>query len=173
MLSNLISFPKRQKFSLEFQVLLALLRQFIHKKPDAELLELCSRSPDWQQVLRLIQEHRVVGHVSNGVKYQLSVLPEDFYCKLLRIRRVQRLKSMNQIQVLSQIKDIFDAAETPFVALKGPALSLEIFGDPTLRMSADLDLIVHPGDLIRADRVMQKAGFIREKPHPQVNQGEL
>lgn len=173
MLKNLIRLPKRQEFPLEFQVLLALLRQFIHKQPDPELPKLVSQKPNWSQILTLIHEHRVVGHVSHGVKSKRDIIPLDFQEKLKEARRVQKLKAFDQIKILHQIQRILEDSKIPFVTLKGPVLSQELFDDPTLRMSADLDLIVDPINLFSADKALITQGFVREKPRPSAGRAEV
>ena len=43
--------------------------------------------------------------------------------------------------------------------LRGPALAVQAYGDPTLRQFSDLDLLVHPQDLPRAYQSLSEIGY--------------
>ena len=51
------------------------------------------------------------------------------------------------------------------LSMKGPLLSMELYGDPGMRTSKDLDLMVSPADLSRAGEVLKGLGYELE-PHP-------
>ena len=50
------------------------------------------------------------------------------------------------------------------LSMKGPLLSMELYGDPGMRTSKDLDLMVSPEDLSRAGEVLKGLGYELE-PH--------
>ena len=54
----------------------------------------------------------------------------------------------------------FDRAGVPVCALKGPALSARLYGDPAVRSSMDLDLLIAPQDLDRAVSLMNQLGYV-------------
>lgn len=47
------------------------------------------------------------------------------------------------------------------VALKGPILALELYGDLGARQSKDLDLVIRPEDIFKADKILQEQGYKR------------
>lgn len=49
--------------------------------------------------------------------------------------------------------------QAPVILLKGAALATAIYGDQALRPMSDLDLLVHPGDVIRALEALQGLGY--------------
>ena len=51
------------------------------------------------------------------------------------------------------------------LSMKGPLLSMELYGDPGMRTSKDLDLMVSPEDLTRAGEVLKGLGYELEQ-HP-------
>lgn len=63
---------------------------------------------------------------------------------------------------LVRLVRLFDAAKIDVMALKGPALSQEIFGVPAMRDPGDLDLLCRPEDLFPVDRLLADAGYRRE-----------
>jgi Uncharacterised nucleotidyltransferase len=48
--------------------------------------------------------------------------------------------------------------------IKGPVLSLLAFGDPTLRESQDIDLVIDPARLLDVDQLITQAGYRRITP---------
>jgi hypothetical protein len=47
-----------------------------------------------------------------------------------------------------------------FIALKGPALAVQLYGNPAARVSCDLDLLVRPNDVGRALSALRQLGYI-------------
>jgi hypothetical protein len=65
-----------------------------------------------------------------------------------------------QRALLAELAVWFDAADIPFVVFKGVALREWLYpADPSCRMSADIDLLVHPRDRLRAVRTLRDHGF--------------
>lgn len=56
-----------------------------------------------------------------------------------------------------------DVTALPF---KGPALAVGLYGDPCMRSFGDLDILVRPEDLGRAEEVLQKEGLAPKVPIP-------
>lgn len=69
------------------------------------------------------------------------------------------LGSMRQLRAQSELTQAAKSAGIRFVALKGLALATHIYGDPLIRESYDLDVMVDPGDARRMKAVMQGMGF--------------
>lgn len=63
---------------------------------------------------------------------------------------------------LVRLFPLFAAAGVPVLQIKGTALALQLYGDIAARESGDIDLLVAPEDLWRADAVMLSAGYERE-----------
>jgi putative nucleotidyltransferase-like protein len=65
---------------------------------------------------------------------------------------------------LAELTSQFDAAQIPTIALKGPALADSLYGDPALRPSCDLDLLIRRQDLPAAVELLASLGY-RRAPH--------
>jgi hypothetical protein len=63
-----------------------------------------------------------------------------------------------------RVLDSFQAADIPVLTLKGPALSQQLYDDPGVRSSIDLDLLVPPEALEAAASVLQQQGYRIESP---------
>ena len=65
---------------------------------------------------------------------------------------------------LLRIVEAFENARIPMIALKGPALSQQLYGDPGMRHSVDLDLLVPEQSIAAASAVLHAAGYQAEGP---------
>jgi hypothetical protein len=63
------------------------------------------------------------------------------------------------IRTFESIVSAFERANVRVCALKGPALSARLYGNPVLRGSIDLDFLVAPQDLDRAVALMTGLGY--------------
>jgi hypothetical protein len=65
------------------------------------------------------------------------------------------LLSQELVRLLARL----GAAGVPVIPLKGIALAESLYGDPTLRTCADLDILVHPKDFTESLRLLQSSGY--------------
>jgi hypothetical protein len=61
-----------------------------------------------------------------------------------------------------RILAVLRKASIPAMAVKGPLLSQRLYGDAGARPSADMDVLIRPEDLERADGVLHRIGYARE-----------
>jgi hypothetical protein len=110
------------------------------------------------QVDRSIREHAgsfPAGLVAGGYETAMRLLRLEHISHALRYERVER-----------EVLALLDAAAVPSVILKGSALSRDLYGDPHSRTSADIDLLVRPGDVPAADTALREAGYRRDNDRP-------
>jgi len=110
------------------------------------------------QVDRSIREHAgsfPAGLVAGGYETATKLLRLAHISHALRYERVER-----------EVLALLDAAAVPSVILKGSALSREHYGDPHSRTSADIDLLVRPGDVPAADTALRESGYRRDNDRP-------
>lgn len=55
----------------------------------------------------------------------------------------------------------FQNAAFPYAVMKGAVLSSAVYGDPVLRISGDIDILIHRRDADQAKRLLQACGFIQ------------
>lgn len=65
---------------------------------------------------------------------------------------------------LARIAAAFAEAEIPLLAIKGPVASQQLYGDPGLRVFADLDLLVGEADTARGEAVLGRLGYRDAEP---------
>jgi len=73
---------------------------------------------------------------------------------LITLRRNIVLKQELDNQLRS-----FAAKKVPIIPLKGPLLALRLYGDLGLRPTTDLDMLILPQDIIKAQNILLRSGF--------------
>jgi len=112
----------------------------------------------WPQVLQLAREHRVL-----PVVYPVIARSPGIPAPLLReaAQEVQNLKirSLSLLHHLLSLLQQCQEALVPVLPLKGPVLAWQIYGDPALRPSVDLDLLVRPEHLDTVVSLLESQGY--------------
>ena len=62
-------------------------------------------------------------------------------------------------QELLKLLQLFEAHQIPVLPYKGPALALALYGNLSLRPFCDLDLLIHPQDLVRVKPLLAAQGY--------------
>ena len=65
---------------------------------------------------------------------------------------------------LARIAVAFREAGIPLLALKGPVVSQQLYGNPGLRLFADLDMIVDSADTLRGEALLASLSYRDEEP---------
>jgi hypothetical protein len=128
--------------------------------PDRQRLSSLLRSADWTRFLALAEEHGVVGHIAAC----LGELPADLVPPQIRQTLINRQRSrifltLRLTAELFCILDRFSYEGIGALVVKGPALAMQAYGDPSMRTYGDLDLLVRQRDIRRATELMIAAGY--------------
>jgi hypothetical protein len=86
-------------------------------------------------------------------------LPEEIAADAEATRRAYRALAEEQERTLALLLARFASVGISAVALKGPGLARRLHGDPSLRASADIDILVNASDLQAAARNLQALGW--------------
>lgn len=133
------------------------------------MLKLCLRQPvvipeglDWDYFDKLVSQHRVQPLLIRGIRPYGAELPGE----LSKYRAMQgkfAASSMARLQALHSVNAALTDAGIRMISMKGPLLSMELYGDPSLRTSRDLDLMVAQEDLARAGDMLKEMGYRLEE----------
>ena len=121
---------------------------------------------DWDYFGRLVSQHKIQPLLIRGIR-RLGPQAEK-YPSLAALAREQNryaAGNMRRLQALAEVNAAFAREGIRMLSMKGPLLSMELYGDPGMRTSKDLDLMVSPEDLSRAGEVLKGLGYELE-PHP-------
>ena len=113
---------------------------------------------DWDYFDKLVSQHRIQPLLIRGLRTLGGECPQE----LAKYRSQQGCfmkQSMDRIQALAAINTAFRAAGIPMLTMKGPMLAMELYGDPSLRTSRDLDLMVDEETLDRAGETLTAMGY--------------
>lgn len=144
------------KLSQEYSLMIALALR--------EDLPNISETIDWQKFHTLVTKNRIQPLVAEGLKKLPAELiaGNDILQKLLSSQNQYTLFNMRQIQTLAFLMKSFSDAGICALSLKGPILAMELYGNPALRYSRDLDILVSKKDLETACRILESHGYTEE-----------
>jgi hypothetical protein len=143
-------------------------------RSDAGRLGELLRKTNWDFLLELAEDHGVVGMVAARLhEFDETMVPAAFRGQLLERQRSHVLSALSLIAEMIRILSRFSEAGVQALVMKGPALSLQAYGDATARQYADVDLLVRQKDVYRATEIMSLAGFHADVPLAAVAAGKI
>ena len=116
--------------------------------------------PQWQLVLALAEEQRVLPFLAAKLLESPHLLPSEIKTRLTEAHRETSHYAFLQSSELKHLLHAFDAAQIPVLLLKGPSLAHRLYGAASLRISSDLDLLVHKTDFAVSGRILHALGFV-------------
>jgi hypothetical protein len=114
---------------------------------------------DWDAWLRLVRMHRLVPHARRALLDSGAVIPPAVARELDAGTLAIAARALGRARQLAELVRLLDRAGVRAMPFKGPVLSLVAYGSVGVRDSADLDLVVRPRDLVRAQEAMRAAGY--------------
>ena len=101
--------------------------------------------PQWGTVLGRAQTHGLLPLVYHRLRaLNFPSVPQSVQRQLRDFFGVNALRNELLAQELVRVLTRLDAANLPAIPLKGLALAESLYGDPALRSSADLDILIPP-----------------------------
>lgn len=126
---------------------------------DAALLARCQKVASWQAVGQLAQKHSMgplLFAQMQRIGYQLPVaVKRPLHAQTIR----QKKQSQIQTTVLAEILKRFAEHGIEPLLLKGAALRQLVYPEAWLRPMNDIDLLVKPYDIQRANHLLMQMGF--------------
>lgn len=119
---------------------------------------------DWQRVstrsvVEVASAQRVSGLLLTAPA--ASLLPADLRAVLGARQRSAALRSMRQLADLARILPALTSSGVDTMVIKGLPLSAQLYGEWSIRgSSADIDLLIDPNDLTRADSILVAMGYV-------------
>lgn len=93
---------------------------------------------------QLASFHGVASYVDRMLQSEISHGDETDRIALRAMRNGVALNHLRVVNDLHWLRGIFDAADVPWLVLKGPVLAQLAHGDPALRAYSDIDVLVPP-----------------------------
>lgn len=171
--------PDRDAFPFgepAFQALLALVDPWLEDRPDAVRDRLERLAPvDWAEVHAYACRHRVTPYAARRLEglAQALAVPEDVAARFRQDAQAATFHELGMMALLRSVKTLFDDAGIPFLVIKGLVLSSEYHGRMGLRVNHDIDVVVDPADMMRANELLRGAGWTRIEPDAALQGPEL
>jgi hypothetical protein len=112
--------------------------------------------------LFLLVDHRIREH-----EKELPAAAAAAYHQAARPLRLRHIVHAHRSESAERdALSLLETAAVPSVVIKGSAFSRDLHGGPHLRSSADIDVLVRPGDVPAVDAALTAAGFRRDNDRP-------
>jgi len=118
---------------------------------------------DWALFVRLVKRHRNAGLVFRALGGREGIDPAA-RAAIAKLSQEIALASMFHMAELKRVAAKFSEAGVPVGVLKGISLAVLAYGDPMIRHSKDLDLLVADAHIDDALRVLESEGYRRVVP---------
>jgi hypothetical protein len=132
-------------------------------------LRLPDRVPQehWRNALVTMTAERLTGLAVQAVEDGALELTDVQWDELLERHRRAMAWCLGLEARLLQVADALDAADVPFLVLKGPVLAHTVYPNPSWRPFGDIDILVKTKDWRRACAVFEEGfGWPRRMPEP-------
>jgi hypothetical protein len=132
--------------------------------PSGQIALLAGQVADWETLLQLAQEHRVLPLLYSRLSEAGAPIPPDALSSLRVQYECNVLRSMANAAELIELLDAFDESAIPAMPFKGVVLSAYVYNDLATRTAGDLDLLIRHQDLQIATGILLAKGYERVTP---------
>ena len=139
-------------------LLLLCARPRLFAPTPVALAEAAAQVPDWERFFSLARHHGLVPLVAESHDGS-PFLPQAVYARMAQAIRGNAIRSLRYCAALVRMVGDLEQAGIPTVALKGPVLSIVLYGAAELRSFSDLDVLVRPRDLHIALERLRALGY--------------
>ena len=150
--------------SPEIQVLVACART---SPIPWKIQQLLTVDLDWQRILDLAIDYELAPLLYFNLRKlgPSRLIPSEIVERLKSLYKQDWLAAMNAFARVEEILLTFSRQETQVIVLKGAALASLIYPSVALRPMVDLDLLVRPTDLDRADDNLRQLGYVVDESY--------
>ncbi|MHB1295242.1 MAG: nucleotidyltransferase domain-containing protein [Anaerolineae bacterium] len=116
---------------------------------------------DWDEVYQGACSKGLLGLAHRYARQGLSraILPAWFTQAVADAFRGRAMRMALFSSTADRVMAMLNAAGLDYLVVKGPAIALTVYPDPSLRIFSDLDIIIHERDWAKAHRIAVEAGF--------------
>ncbi len=145
----------------ELELLLLCARVRVDDDGAKRILGRLDGGLDWNMVVKAALRHGLIPLVYRTlVGLGLRNVPPPIQAQLRTLSESFRFRTLVHFSELIRLQQALTTAGIVAVPYKGPALAACLYGDVTLRQIQDIDVLVRPGDALRARRVLMDNGCV-------------
>jgi hypothetical protein len=135
------------------------------KTDDRAVRELCERVHDWDEVLRVGEEHSMLPTLFVRLAQSGAEVPPEAMERLEEAYRRNAFHCMtNRAELITLLRAFRSAGIEQTVPFKGVVLGATAYGDWTSRHAGDVDILINLRDRERAEAVMLDNGYELRNP---------
>jgi len=151
------------KLSTEDEIVLLLVQRSLTPAAQDKLRNLLERGPSWQVIQRQAQAQEVLPLVFWSLQQlDFIAVPTPVRTEMEIAYRQNALWNDLFTRELTQVLRLLGEAGVPVIPLKGVALAESLYGDITLRVCADMDLLVPRSRVPQALNLLRARGYNAE-----------
>jgi hypothetical protein len=144
----------------ETELVMLLCRSPIADDTRDRILALLARQVDWNGFLRHTAGWEVEAIVCSNLRGQFAeAIPPTAVRAVAERERESRARTLARSLVTVSLAAKFERHGIATLVLKGPAVGVAVYGDPSLRPFADIDLLVKREDLPAARDLLLSLGY--------------
>jgi hypothetical protein len=150
----------------ELRLILACLRLRPTEEEARQIARLSRSRIAWPDFLRWVDRHRAAPLVYRNLQsYGREGVPAAALGALRSRFESNARRSLVNAAELVHLCKLFQENGIPVFPLKGSGLALQVYGNLALRHAGDIDLLINPGQVDLADRLLQER-YCRIAPGP-------
>ena len=150
---NTISFP------LYNQLLIAATQATLDISVFSDILHKTEDKGHWTKLTKMAYHHAVIPQLYKTDRDFANLLPVKQTIFLEEENRRITFENMKLSAELIKLTKILDERQFPYISIKGPALSQELYHDITVRQICDLDILVDEADVIVIAQLLLDLGY--------------
>jgi hypothetical protein len=156
----------------EFRLLIECCRWSFAGGNDRQFRELAGKA-DWPRFVQLSRRHRVQGLVQRCLRELPLPVPSEPAAPLSADAAAIAEHNLRAARQSALLLEAFTAAGIPLIFLKGLTLSKLAYGDPFVKMSQDIDVLVPRASITGASAALERLGFRLEMPTVPASSADL
>ncbi|MFW5916564.1 MAG: nucleotidyltransferase family protein [Bacteroidota bacterium] len=114
---------------------------------------------NWDFFITLIQQHQLTSLIFPYLSKNRDNIPTAAYDRIKSIQQRNAQKALAHVEQTIRLQSLFNKEGIPAIFLKGVALSQILYGDPLLKNSIDIDVLVSLKHIGQAAELLQKQGY--------------
>ncbi len=150
----------------EDEICLLLARAELSVEARERVLALLEGGLDWPRVFERARTFEIFPLFYDALrKLGFHGVPDLIRAEWTKTFNLNAIRNELLAKELARILQLLGDAQIPVMPIKGVALGESLYGDPALRPSADIDVLVHPRRAIEAFHLLASSGYQPELTH--------
>lgn len=144
----------------EAEFLLCCARTRLETATAGRLRDLLGQDIDWPYLVRLAGQHGLAPLLYWNLNAHCSeAVPPSILNQLRSQFQSNVQRNLFLTGELLKLIHLFEKSDIPAIAYKGPVLAISAYGNLALRTFDDLDIVIHPQDVLRAKELLVSNGY--------------